>query len=177
LYNDKWELFSTSRTGKAFEVEVAEQGLHGFSAIPVEGPRKRGPTHGELPQIWVNVAMDRTVTMEHPVRIGSPGKQRLLIRWTVTLKDLAPRPIVLSYASSEKGPWFPLFPDARDPGVANTGNLQWPVAPEAPERLWIRLQVKNRDGKLGVTLLALARETARPVQVTITGVVEPAGGN
>jgi hypothetical protein len=178
LHNDKWKLIGRHTAGNAFEMGVAEQGLHGFSVIPVESSGKRGPAAGDLPQIWVNVALDSTATMENPVRIGLLGKQMLLIRWKVTLRDLAPRPIVLSYAASEKGPWVPLFPDARDPGVANIGELHWPIPPEAPEGLWIRLQVTKRDGTSGVTLLngALAHEAARPVQARIRG-VEPAGGN
>jgi RNA polymerase sigma factor (sigma-70 family) len=141
----KWELFAIHKAGSEsnFLVKVEEEGLHGFTITPVgRDAKRRAPEPGALPQLWVHVDEGHTVSLRDPVLYQVDGKRKLLIRWEVTLKDLPRHPIMLSWASSEKGPWSRL---GREEEIENTGYLWRDLPPHMPDRLWIRLQVRSKE--------------------------------
>src|SRR5262249_39193792 len=133
-----------------------------------------GPAPGDVPQIWVHVEVESTITLQTPLLAHRADKTAIaIIRWKVTLKDLAPRPILLSYAASDKGPWRPLDPGAPDRGVKNTGRFEWVLPKDPPERIWIRLHIRRKDGSPGPTLLngtLRLLPTSPPVEARILGV-------
>jgi RNA polymerase sigma factor (sigma-70 family) len=170
-----WQKFAEQDdTRKPFTVKVNEEGRHGFTMVVRSGtafsqPR---PRPGEKPEVWVDVNLTPpTVALFAPVFIVSkPGHSKAILRWTATGKNLAARPITLSFAGTANGPATPIATD-----LANTGKAVWQLPPNLPEAIWIRLHVADRDGNV-ITVMTgptrVVREPSRP-EGTIIG-VEPA---
>jgi hypothetical protein len=169
-----WQKFAVQNSiGSAFVVDVAGQGLHGFTVVPVSDGVGRRPRPGDLPQVWVEVDSYNTTALLEPEFLRRGEEKLLTLRWRVTLKKLPARPILLSYAKTGKGPWLPLDSHV-ETGVENTGQYQWRLPADAPEKLIIRLQVRTGKGRDPITILRGFQEPEppRPPEGAILG-VEP----
>jgi len=66
----------------------------------------------------------------------------------------APRPVSLSFSSSRSGPWLPIAS-----GLENTGRYAWPIDNRTPAQVFLRLEVADEAGNIGV------HETAEPIAI------------
>ncbi len=138
-----------------YVVEVEEEGLYGFTLLARNGIGlgAEAPKPGDLPQIWVEVDMTSPVVHLTGVNASCTGKcQNVIVHWKASDKNLGPRPITISYAASEAGPWEVIAEH-----VANTGRYVWPMPPATPDRFLVRVEATDLVGNVG------ASQTPKPV--------------
>jgi len=138
-----------------YVVDVEEEGLYGFTLLAKNGIGlgPEAPKPGDLPQIWVEVDMTRPVVHLTGVNASSTGKvQNVIVHWKANDKNLGPRPITLSYAPCEEGPWQVMAAN-----VPNTGRYVWPMPPETPARFLVRVEAADLVGNVG------SAQTPKPV--------------
>jgi hypothetical protein len=138
-----------------YTMDVTEEGLYGFTLLARNGIglSQETPKSGDLPQIWVEVDMTAPVVQLTGVNANCAGStQNVIVRWKATDKNLGPRPITISYAEKEEGPWQPIAAN-----VPNTGRYVWPMPPEAPSRFLVRVEAADIVGNIGTA------QTPKPV--------------
>jgi len=79
---------------------------------------------------------------------------QLIISWQADDKMLAARPVSLSFSQARGGPWLPIAA-----GLENTGRYAWPIDTRTPPKLYLRLEVRDEAGNVGV------HETTEPVAI------------
>ena len=72
---------------------------------------------------------------------------------------LAARPISLLFRQDPKGPWITIAS-----GLENTGRYAWPIDSRTPSQIYLRLEVRDEAGNVGVHELAepVAIDQSRP---------------
>jgi hypothetical protein len=153
-----WQCFGTdSDTRSPFPVRVDGEGLYGFRMIveTTSGLRGVTPRPGELPEIWVGVDTTkpaaRLVTAEPR---PATKTTEVLVRWEANDPLLAARPITLLFSPSATGPWTVLAS-----GLENTGEYHWRIDARIPDRIYIRLEVRDEAGNMR------AVESPQPVTI------------
>jgi hypothetical protein len=149
-------------------IEVNDEGLYGFTLLARNGVglSKDPPQPGDLPQVWVEVDLTSPVVHLTGVNAKCTSKsQNVVIRWTATDKNLAPKPITLSYAQKAEGPWKPIATH-----LENTGRFEWPLPTEVPSRFLIRVEATDAVGNLGMdqTPKPVLMDRAQPTVSIIT---------
>jgi hypothetical protein len=138
-----------------YVVEVEAEGLYGFTLLAKNGIGlgKEAPQPGDLPQIWVEVDQTSPVVQLTSIHANCAHQhQDVVIRWKANDKNLGPRPVTLSYAASEEGPWQTMAAN-----LPNTGRYVWPLPAEAPARFLVRVEATDLVGNVG------SAQTPKPV--------------
>jgi hypothetical protein len=157
-----WQSFGKDPKGQSpMLVTVPEDGLYGFRMAIQNGPGTAGrpPLAGEVPGIWIGIDLTKPVGRITAARqgIGREG-DKLFIAWEASDNhELAARPISLSYSERLGGPWTPMAT-----GLENSGQYQWQLAGNVPQRLYLRLEVHDAAGNMGVY------ETPEPVSLDLS---------
>jgi hypothetical protein len=88
-----------------------------------------------------------------------PDAGKLVITWDANDTMLAPNPVALSYGEGPGGPWKPI---ARD--LENTGRYVWSVPQDLPSGVYLRLEVRDEGGNIGVheTSQTVTLDRSRP---------------
>jgi hypothetical protein len=148
-----WRRFLTeNRNRSPLVVKVEEEGLYGFVAVVTNGAGVGGkpPKSGDQPDIWIGV--DLTKPTARIVSAG-PGVNneagRLIISWQADDLMLAARPISILFSQNRSGPWTPLAS-----GMENTGRYAWLLDSRTPPQIYLKLEVRDEAGNLGVHELA-----------------------
>src|SRR5262249_32594899 len=119
-----------TQTQSPFIVEVAEDGLYGFTVVACNGVGigKRAPQPGDAPQIWVDVDTTKPEVHLLITQAGADETGRTLtLRWTALDRNLVARPITLSYAERPQGPWIPFATN-----LENQGEYTWHISSGLP---------------------------------------------
>jgi hypothetical protein len=147
-----WKKYDVGPQRQApFTVEVNEEGLYGFTLVARSGVGlgKEPPQPGDLPQVWVEVDLTKPTVSLTSAEPGVSGRTpSLTIRWTATDKNLATRPITLSWSEQADGPWTPIAAN-----LENTGHYVWQLAPSSPRRLLVRVEASDLVGNVGYAQL------------------------
>jgi hypothetical protein len=168
-----WKKSNTPpQTKPPYVIEVSEEGVYGFTLLAKSGIGigKEPPKPGEQPQVWVEVDMTRPVVrllgIEANLQNNAPN---LVVRWSASDKNLGSRPITLSYAEHEQGPWVPMASN-----IENTGRFVWPLPSNAPARFLVRVEAIDLPGNVGSaqTPRTILVDTAVPTVAILN--VEPA---
>src|SRR5262249_36219284 len=128
---------SKGQSGPPYVFEAPEAGMYGFTLVARSdlGLGKKPPQVGDTPQVGVEVALTRPPVRLLAVTHGVGAKAReITITWSVTERNLAHRPITLTYAESAEGPWIPLAAN-----VENTGRYVWNMPASAPASFFVRV--------------------------------------
>jgi hypothetical protein len=139
--------FGKAQAKPPFVVEVAEEGLYGFTLVARNGMGigKPPPQSGDQPQVWVAVDWTKPIVRLLGIEPGAESKTgNIVIGWSASDKNLGPRPITLSYAEQAGGPWLPIIANAE-----NTGRYVWQMPDKMPGRLWIRVEACDLAGNVG----------------------------
>lgn len=137
-------------------VKINEEGLYGFR-VAVRAANGQGgepPRSGDAPQIVLGVDFTpptARIAAVQPVA-GRPGQ--LMIAWEAVDALLAERPISLSYSPYASGPWTPIAS-----GLENKGGYVWTAPEGAPDRIFIRLDVRDEAGNVASV------ETSGPISL------------
>lgn len=153
-----WQCFGAdSDTRSPFPVRVDGEGLYGFRMIveTTSGLRGMTPRSGELPDIWVGVDTTkpaaRLVTTEPRPALKTT---EVFVRWEADDQMLAPRPVTLLFSPEASGPWTVLAS-----GLENSGEYHWRIDARIPDRIFIRLEVRDEAGNVA------AAESREPITI------------
>ena len=165
------ELWSTQDGGRSWErltqdddnrspllVKVDREGIYGLKVVATGGGGSGGqrPRPGELPQLVVNVDLTKPTARITASRQGAGAKSgNLIICWKADDKQLAARPVSLLLSERPAGPWTPIAS-----GLENTGRYDWAIDDRAPQAVYLRLEVRDEAGNVGVS------ESTEPVSLT-----------
>ena len=145
-------------------VTVDREGVYGFKVVARgnAGSPNSPPRPGELPDIFIGVDLTKPSARISGVT-QDPSSGTLVISWQAGDKMLAARPVSLSFGTSPAGPWTPIAS-----GLANTGRYSWPVDRRIPDEIYLRLEVRDEAGNVGVF------ETGNPVIIDRPAAAAPA---
>ena len=145
-----WQSFGKDAKGQSpMLVTVPEDGIYGFRMTMENDPRIAGrpPLAGEQPGIWIGIDLIRPTGRIRSAKQGA-GRDgdKLFIAWEASdNRDLAAGPIALSYSERPGGPWTSMVS-----GLENTGRYAWQLTGSLPPRIYLRLEVHDAAGNLGV---------------------------
>jgi hypothetical protein len=157
-----WASYGTDRDNQSpMLVAVPGEGLYGFR-VGVQDGRGSGekPQSGDPPEVRIGVDLtkpDARILSAEP-RTGQQAGQ-VVIRWEADDPMLAARPVSLFYSDLPSGPWREIAA-----GLENTGVYAWSTGGRLPERTYLRLEVRDTAGNVGVfeTPRAVALDPAAP---------------
>src|SRR5262249_37068131 len=136
------------------------EGVYGFQMVVENGSGVGGtpPSAGNAPEIWVAVDLSKPTGRILGVDNGA-NPDELVVRWEASDDVPDARPISLSYATSLRGPLTRIAA-----GLENTGNYLWRLERGVPQRLFLRLEVRDEAGNLSVfeTPEAIGIDRQRP---------------
>ena len=153
----KVELWGTSDMGKTWstwkldedrqspvDVTVEDEGIYGFRVVVVASNGLAGsvPRNGDPADLWVGVD---TVLPKVRLTSATYGQEQhfgqLDIRWDADDRWLAERPITLLFSDKPEGPWTTIRS-----GLPDTGQLYWPIGPRVPDKIYLRIEVRDQAG-------------------------------
>lgn len=142
-------------------INLMQEGVpYGFTVVVESkaGLSKAPPQRGDAPQI--RLELDMTLPEAQLFQPApDPGRRdTLLLTWKAQDRNLAANPISLEWAERKDGPWNYIG----SPELPNTGKHSWPVPPNAPASVYLRLTVRDTAGNTAVA------QTSDPVLVDLT---------
>jgi hypothetical protein len=155
----KVEVWGTKNNGRTWEsygidadnrspltVKVDGEGRYGFRIVIESGAGLRGdpPRPGDTPDVWVGVDLTKPMVRITGTEVGV-GLQAgdMVIRWEAHDNQLAERPISLAYSAKPGGPWAAIVT-----GIENSGRFVWRLDNNAPERVFLRITVRDEAGNV-----------------------------
>jgi hypothetical protein len=130
------------------KVKVDAEGLYGFRIVVVDGKGQtaRPPHSGDLPELWVGVDLTKPLARITTSELGTgEHASELLIHYEASDAMLAARPVTLSFTDHAGGPYSTIAA-----GLENTGSYTWRFDSRVPERVFLRLEVRDEAGNVGV---------------------------
>jgi hypothetical protein len=159
-----WSSFGVDGDNRSpFLVTVQEEGIYGFRVAVKNGAGMGGkkPRSGEKPDLWIGVDETRpTAEILGAEQAGGGRPGQLLIRWKADDAMLEEKPISLYFSDRVGGPWKPVAKD-----LENSGQYAWSPDGLASQRVFLRLEVRDRAGNMSVseTNVAISPEDLQPV--------------
>jgi hypothetical protein len=133
------------------EVSLIEEGVYGFRVVVTgrNGLSGQIPSPGEMADVWIGIDTTAPVTRLTNAKYGGGAQAgQLDICWEADDVLLGARPVTLLFSESPSGPWTIVAT-----GLPNTGNYNWPVDPRTPKQIYLRIEVRDEAGNLGVDQL------------------------
>ncbi|MEN6405921.1 MAG: hypothetical protein ABFC77_05560 [Thermoguttaceae bacterium] len=127
---------------------VDDEGVYGFRVVVTNGSGLGGkpPAAGDLPDLWIGVDQTKPTARIVSAQQGVDAEAgQLIISWQADDKTLAARPVSLSFRSDTSGSWLPIAS-----GLENTGRYAWPIDGRTPAQFYLRLEVRDEAGNVGV---------------------------
>ncbi|MGI9515665.1 MAG: hypothetical protein ACR2NP_01355 [Pirellulaceae bacterium] len=156
---NSWRRWTTDDDRRSpVNVEVEAEGIYGYRILVVsnEGLRARQPRRGDPADMWVNVDTTRPQAQITAVPYGrGEDAGRLLVQWQASDANLVLRPVRLQFSPVASGPWTTI-----ENGIRNTGQYAWKPAADVPDRVYLRLEVRDAAGNLQV------HQLNRPIDVS-----------
>jgi hypothetical protein len=135
----------TDRTSP-FDVRVPGDGLYGFTLMVRSGADLglEPPRAGDAPQLRVLVDTTPPDARLLGAQVGKGElADRVDIRWQAGDASLAEHPVAIYYAEKITGQWNPIATR-----LQNEGSYSWQVARTVPDRVFLRLEVRDRAGNI-----------------------------
>lgn len=149
---NSWRMWGTDDDRQSpFEVVTEQEGVFGFHVVVVGGNGLVGrrPRSGDLPDVWVGVDTTApTARLTGAVYGEGPHIGKLFIRWEADDLNLGDRPITLQFAENVEGPWTVIVS-----GLPNNGEFGWPADARLPDRVYLRLEVRDAAGNTAIDQL------------------------
>ena len=128
---------------------VDGEGLFGYrmTVQSAGGAQPRAPQSGEQPEMWIGVDLTKPYARLVNAELGQGSAQgEIAITWEAKDALLARQPVSLAYSERRDGPWTTIAA-----GLENTGRYAWRYDSQTPERLYLRLEVRDEAGNIGVS--------------------------
>jgi hypothetical protein len=153
-----WQSFGVDPDNRSpARITVPDSGTYGFR-IAVEGANSEPaspPQSGQKPELVVTVDLDGPAAQLLGTQAGAGGQaDQMLIRWMAKDDNLEPQPVGLFYSSRPNGPWSTIAA-----GLENTGEFAWKIERHIPNRVFLKLEVRDTAGN--VTL----QQTPQPIEL------------
>ena len=158
-----WEYHSTDEDNRSpLLVKVDEEGVYGFRVVITSGAGLGGqaPQPGDLPDVTIGVDLTKPFAQILSADQGTgPEAGQVVITWEARDAMLAPQPVTLSYGESPAGPWRPIAEN-----LENTGRYVWAIRENLSRGVYLRLEVRDAAGNVGVheTSQAVALDRSQP---------------
>ena len=108
-------------------------------------------------ELVIGVDMTEPQAELQPAELGQGNlADHLIIRWSATDENLDARPVGLFYANNPEGPWSTVATD-----IDNNGQYAWRLLQQVPERLFLRLEVRDKAGNVAI------RQSPAPVALNL----------
>ena len=132
-------------------VKLPEEGVYGFRIVVVGvNGRFREPVAGDLADLWVGVDVTPPLAKITNAAYGRGEKAgHLDIRWEAQDRYLGARPASLLFSEHPQGPWTTLAS-----GLPGSGKYDWRVDARAPEKFYLRLEIRDQAGNQGFDQLS-----------------------
>ena len=154
-----WQSYCVDKDGRSpILATVPAEGTYGFriTVSSSRDPVGQSPRPGDQPDMLVTVDLtDPAARILWAERAADNPEGRITVRWDATDACLAQRPISLYYAVYPGGPWNPVAQD-----LENNGQYEWLAQRNLPDRIHLRLEVRDEAGNIGVS------ETTQPIELT-----------
>lgn len=140
-----WSDFAIDADNRSpMAVTVDGEGIYGFCILVQSGSGFGGrpPAEGDMPDIWIGVDLTPPTCRITGADVSPDGTQ-LVVRWEAEDDVLDPRPVSLLFSASPNGPWTPIAS-----GLENTGSYRWQLDGRVPERILLRLEVRDEAGNV-----------------------------
>jgi hypothetical protein len=144
-----WEAWGRDPDNRSpLDVVVAGEGVYGFRIVVInnDGQSNEPPQRGDDADVWVRIdatAPSARITAA-PYGVG-PEAGLLNIQWEASDENLAENPVTLSFAENPAGRWTTIAA-----GLPNDGSYHWRVEPHVPQQVYLRLEVRDKAGNVGV---------------------------
>ena len=153
-----WRRFAIDSDRQSpIHVSVSSEGVYGFRILveSVGGLAPSKPRRGDRPEVSVRVDLKRPHVVLTRVEQGQGylGDQ-LTIDWQANEEHPADQPIDLYYSNHPDGPWAPIATSLDD-----SGRYAWRLLRHVPERLYVRLEMRDAAGNVGTAT------TPQPVSI------------
>ena len=143
-----WTSFGFDRDCRSpMLVTVDEEGIYGFrvGTSSLHGMGDEKPLPGDLPDVCIGVDLTEPAVRLLSVQPGALHEARqLIIQWEADDAMLAAQPVTLLYSQTPGGPWTEIVS-----GLENTGRYCWSPGYRVPQRIFIRLEVRDEAGNVG----------------------------
>ncbi|MCA9226669.1 MAG: hypothetical protein KDA47_13700, partial [Planctomycetales bacterium] len=148
----KWDYWGVDKDRTSpLNVEVDRDGIYGFSIVVIgnNGLASRQPQPGDLADLWVGVDSTAPTTRLTSANYGQGNEVgQLIIRWQADDPRLTERPVTLSFSDQANGPWTTIAAS-----LPNNGQYNWPADPRLPEQIYLKIEVRDEAGNIGVDQL------------------------
>jgi hypothetical protein len=153
-----WQSFGVDPDNRSpARITVPGSGIYGFRIV-VEGANSAPaapPQSGLKAELIVTVDLDGPAAQLLGAQAGT-GQQadQMLIRWMAQDDNLEPQPVGLFYSSRPNGPWSTIAA-----GLENTGEFAWKIERHIPNRVFLKLEVRDTAGNVTV------QQTPQPIEL------------
>jgi hypothetical protein len=130
-----------------FRAVVAGEGVYGFRMTVESGSglRGRAPQAGDVPEVWIGIDLTRPTARLISAEPGAGDRAgEMIVRYEANDALLAKGPITLLRGAQPGGPWTTIAA-----GLENTGQYSWRFDAAAPDRVYLRLEVRDEAGNVG----------------------------
>ncbi len=144
-----WRRFGIDADNRSpLPVTVEGEGLYGFRIVVESGTGLHGrlPHAGDPPEVWVGVDTSQPEVELLTAEQGT-GEQAgmLVVTWRAEDTQLASRPVSLLIRDNPVGVWSPIAS-----GLPNNSRFAWPLDNRVPDRIFLRLEVRDEAGNIRV---------------------------
>jgi hypothetical protein len=134
-----------------FDVEVNHEAVYGFRIVVAgrNGLATSTPQPGDAADIWVGVDLTRPQAKITGAAYGQgEAAGKLDISWQADDPNLSTRPVTLSIGDRADGRFTPIAS-----AIPNTGHFLWEYDPRSPRQIYLRLEVRDDAGNVGIDQL------------------------
>lgn len=151
-----WSIFGVDPDNRSpMPVSLDGEGVFGFRVVVQSGSGLGGrpPAEGDAPDLWIAVDLTKPTGRITKTEVAAEAGE-LLIGWEADDAVPETRPIAISFSPHPGGPWTPIAA-----GLENTGSYRWRLDNRVPDRVYLRLEVRDEAGNVATF------ETAEPVSL------------
>lgn len=156
-----WSIYGVDSDNRSpIGATVDGEGIYGFRVVVQSGNGLGGrpPADGDTPDIWLGIDLTKPTARITSAEVAAEGGE-LAIGWEAGDATLDTRPVSLAFSPNAQGPWTPIAS-----GLENTGSYRWRLDNRVPDRIYLRLEVRDEAGNVGAfeTTDAVSLDRHRP---------------
>jgi hypothetical protein len=155
-----WDRYDENlKVASPMTVNLPGEGVYGLRLVAGNraGLGRRPPRPGTPPQMLVEVDTTPPIARLLPLKMDPVRTDALVITWEASDRNLTPNPITLQWTDRPNGNWKTIEADVAY--REGQGRYVWSLPPDHPDRVYVRLLVRDKAGNVGMA------ETREPVDL------------